>query len=203
MERTQKTLEYYTDVTYNIPMEPVLHLLEAPLSVVGFRQIQISGPACASLTVVILRGILNVDRRPAAWVLRDSSVPYPPDLREAGIQLERLLSLFVESGGHADRAADTVLRSGQFSCLVYELPEGVPPEPGVVSRFMHLCRHNHTTMVLIARDREYPTMATAAFHIDTDTRYTSDRQLIRITVRRSRIPLADCEVPAYGPDYLY
>lgn len=184
-------------------MDRASHILENPVAIVGFRQVQITGSACVSLAVAFLRSVLVGDARPAAWVLREGAAPFAPDLVDTGVRPERILYLRAEDEARADKAADTVLRSGQFSCLVYELPGKTSPEPGVISRFMHLCRRNRSTMVLIGADHRIPTVATAAVHLDTDVEYAPERQLIRILVRRSRIPLADCEVPAYGPDHLY
>lgn len=199
----KKTLDTYTYVAYNDDMERASHIFEDPVATVGFRQIQITGPAWASLAVALLRRVLADDPRPAAWILREGIAPFAPDLVDAGLRPERMLYLRAEDDLRADKAADTVLRSGQFSCLVYELSGTSSPEPGVISRFMHLCRRYRSTMILIGPDRSAPTVATAAVHLDTEVRYAPARQLIRITVRRSRMPLADCEIPAYGPDHLY
>lgn len=184
-------------------MERASYLLDDPTVAVGNRQIQISGPACVSLAVALLGRIAARDVRPVAWVLRGTAVPFPADLLDAGLRPERVLWLFADSEQRADRAADIILRSGQFSCIVYELEGAAPPEPGIASRFMHLCRRYRTTMAMIGTDRSVATVATTAVHLDTDLEYTPVRQSIRVTVRRSRRPLTDCEIPAYGPDHLY
>ncbi len=190
-------------MSFSSQRPPAYALFDRPREVLGFRQMEISGPVCSTLAVAFAVRVLAADARPAAWIVREKTVPFPVDLRDAGAAPERIVLVLAGDDAVADKAADTILRSGQFSLLIVDLLGDHLPEPGVASRFMHLCRRYRSTMVYVSPRHDLPTFATAAVHLTGEAVYGETEQRIRIGVRRSRHPLSDCEIPAYGPDYLY
>lgn len=105
-------------------------------------------PALLTLTTSLilqaqLRGSL------AAWVGDDRSMVYPPDLADAGIDLEALPVVRIRSGADADRATDALLRSGGFALVVLDLGEHYRLSMAAQTRLSGLARKYHAVLLCL------------------------------------------------------
>ena len=88
---------------------------------------------------------------PAAWITAQSSVFYPPDAYDSGVDLAALPVVRAAGVTAAFSAADLLLRSGAFGLLVADL--GVPPAvpSTALARLAGLARRHATALVLLTR----------------------------------------------------
>src|SRR5476651_929143 len=80
------------------------------------RLTEISGRGCVSPLSAAAALLLEAQAggEPCAWLSRDESNFFPPDLARFGIDLDALPVVFVPSPQKAARAAARLLRSGAF-----------------------------------------------------------------------------------------
>lgn len=80
------------------------------------------GPARASLTL-IFRLVLEAQRRgePVAWITRREFAFFPPDVADAGVDLQALVVVWASETRLAVRAAGHLLRSGAFGLVTLDL----------------------------------------------------------------------------------
>lgn len=86
------------------------------------------------------------------WLGCDAKTFYPPDMRAAGVDLERLPLLFLPQPQDAALAATRLLSSGGFDLLVWDLASWKKPPSqlpvALLARLGAMARH-HRAMVLI------------------------------------------------------
>ncbi len=90
---------------------------------------------------------------PAAWIAVDGSVPFPPDLARAGVDLGALAFVRPRSLGDALRAADHLLRSGAFGAVVLDLGPHRTLRQGAQSRLAALARTHRSVLACLTRKR--------------------------------------------------
>lgn len=117
------------------------------------------------------------------WLQPTGGPLYPPDLADAGIDLESLVVIHVpvSAGPHgACKAAELLLRSGAFGLLVLDLSAGVPPGSGEAwqGRLLGLARQHHARVVVLTVK---PTHATSLGPLVG----------MRIEPKRQRAPIVD------------
>ncbi len=104
--------------------------------------------ATAALTLasrVVLEAQFHAE--PVAWITRNTSCFFPPDMATNGVDLEALVVVRVANSRAVARAADMLLRSGGFGLLVLDLgKDGQIPSP-LQTRLATFAR-THTTAVL-------------------------------------------------------
>jgi recombination protein RecA len=122
--------------------------------VVG-RLTELSGiGAVASLTAATSL-VLEAQRRgePAAWIGLPPASFFPPDLDEAGVDLDALVVVRAPDVTAMVRAADRLLRSAAFGLIVLDLgmPTGVPAEIpiAVQGRLVGLAQHHDAAIVVL------------------------------------------------------
>ena len=91
------------------------------------RILELSGRARTSLAARLLARV-QAEGDPVAWVTGRGAGLYPPDLTEAGIDLDRLVVVRIPEGEEARRgpqAAELLLRTGAFGAVVLDAVTGV------------------------------------------------------------------------------
>ncbi len=118
------------------------------------RLTEVSGQgAVASLTAAVTLVVEAQDRgEPAAWLTLATASFYPPDLAEAGVDLDALVVVRGPEPVVLARAADRLLRSGGFGLVVIDLgPAGAAVELpiAVTGRLLGLAQHHAAALVVI------------------------------------------------------
>ncbi len=84
-----------------------------------------------------------------AWVTRESSSFFPPDLAAWGVDLDALAVVRVADVRSVGKAADRLARSGAFGLLVLDLgPRADLPAP-LLSRLLGLARKHDTAILFL------------------------------------------------------
>ncbi len=83
----------------------------------------------------------------AAWVHCPPCLLYPPDLADAGIDLDRLLVVHVPAPHAITRAGDLLLRSGALGLLLLDMRQQRPADRGWTNRLLSLA-HKHESRVV-------------------------------------------------------
>jgi recombination protein RecA len=155
---------------------PALRLLESVLEPLAARVqpgrvIELSGGcegsganARTSTAVAILRQ-LQAEGETAVWVQPQGGALYPPDLHEAGIDLDALVVVHIAASAATQRstglckAAELLIRSGAFGLVVIDMVEATPAAATVsawLGRMLGLARQHDSRVVLLT---EKPTHA--------------------------------------------
>jgi recombination protein RecA len=118
------------------------------------RLTELSGQgAVASLTAAVMVVIEAQERgEPVAWMTLPSASFYPPDLAEAGVDLEAMVVVRAPDPVVIARAADRLLRSGGFGLVVIDLgPAGAQVELpiAVQGRLVGLAQHHDAALVVV------------------------------------------------------
>lgn len=122
------------------------------------RLIEISGQgnSARSSYAAALLAAAQCQGELAAWVEGTQGGLYPPDLAACGIDLAALAAIRVPAaaGPHGRvRAAELLLQSGAFGCVVVDLLAGAPPRPEIwQGRLLRLVRL-HQGAVLLLTDK--------------------------------------------------
>lgn len=118
------------------------------------RIIELAGQACTSSAVAILAHAQR-EGETAAWIQPARGDLYPPDLAEAGIDLDALIIVHVPpaEGPHGQcRAAELLLRSGGFGLVVLDFVRAEPSGSAAwQGRLLGLARQ-HESRVVVLRD---------------------------------------------------
>lgn len=121
------------------------------------RLTELSGVgAVASLTAATSL-VLEAQSRgePAAWISLPSASFYPPDLDDAGVDLDALVVVRAPAAVALVRAADRLLRSGAFGLLVLDLGAVRSEEAAsflgiaVQGRLVGLAQHHDAALIAI------------------------------------------------------
>lgn len=109
--------------------------------------------ATASLTAAVAVVVEAQDRgEPVAWLSLPAASFYPPDLAEAGVDLDALVVVRAPEPVVLARAADRLLRSGGFGLVVIDLgPAGADVELpiAVQGRLLGLAQTHDAALVVI------------------------------------------------------
>ena len=112
------------------------------------------GPGARTTTAVSILVHAQRQGETAVWLQPAGGPLYPPDLAEAGVDLEALVVVHVpaSAGPHGScKAAELLLRSGAFGLVVIDLCAGVPPGSGEAwqGRLLGLSRQHHAYVLLL------------------------------------------------------
>lgn len=118
------------------------------------RLTELSGQgAAASLTAAVMLVVEAQERgEPVAWLMLPAASFYPPDLAEAGVDLDALVVVRAPDAIVIARAADRLLRSGGFGLVVLDLgPAGSAVELpiAVQGRLVGLAQHHDAALVVV------------------------------------------------------
>jgi recombination protein RecA len=119
------------------------------------RLVELSGMgAVASLTAAVAL-LLEAQERgePAAWIGLYGAAFFPPDLDDAGVDLDAVVVVRVPDAMVMARAADRVLRSGAFGLVFLDLggagSAGIEIPVAVQGRLVGLAQHHDAAIVAI------------------------------------------------------
>ena len=135
--------------------------------------VEISGSAVSGVLSSALMLVAEAQRDEnhhglVAWVATTGSLFYPPDAVDAGVALERLILLRLESPAAQVRAATRITRSGAFGLVVVDLADATRPrihgaspfrkapcgpEIPPLSRLAGLARKTRSALVLLTEKR--------------------------------------------------
>jgi recombination protein RecA len=122
------------------------------------RVVQLEGAKDSAALTLAFTVLLEAQQcgEPAAWIATRSSVFYPPDADDNGVDLAALPVVRVADAAATFFAADLLLRSGSFGLLVADL--GVPPAvpSTALARLAGLARRHQTALLLLTRTASSP-----------------------------------------------
>lgn len=121
-----------------------------------------TGASARTSTAVALLRHAQATGETAAWIQRANGPLFPPDLHEAGIDLDALVVVHIEGAqpriGQC-KAAELLLRSGAFGMIVIDLENDATGNPAMTAwlgRMLGLARQHDSRVVLLT---EKPTHA--------------------------------------------
>lgn len=199
---------------------------------VGGRIVQLTGAAALTVAARMLALFQGSGTGLVAYITTGAVLPFPQDLRHAGVCLEDLLVVVpaISSrggqrkgsgeahgtrrvhgsrriGGAEERALEILLRSRQCSCVCLDFclaPQERDLSPGVMARISHLCRHTGTTVLLLPRVRHSGADPAVGVHLHVTPQERAAGQFsLDLDVRRSRIALRRGVYDAILPHRLY
>jgi recombination protein RecA len=88
---------------------------------------------------------------PVAWIMRNTSCFFPPDVAANGIDLQALVVIRVVDSHAVTRAGDMLLRSGGFGLLVFDLGKNVQIPLPLQTRLAALARTHATAVLLLTQ----------------------------------------------------
>jgi recombination protein RecA len=135
---------------------PALHERELPaprwqLDELTGRLVELSGAgAVASLSAAVTL-LLEAQGRgePAAWIGLQNVSFFPPDLDDAGVDLDALVVVRVPDATAMVRAADRLLRSGAFGLVFLDVGATAEIPVAVQGRLVGLAQHHDAAIVAI------------------------------------------------------
>lgn len=121
------------------------------LSELSGRLTEISGQgAVASLTAAFsLVHRAQLLRELVAWITKDSSAFFPPDVHQCGVDLDSLVVVRVPGCRQAARAADHLVRSGAFGLIAIDLGLRAEIAIPVQGRLVGLAKRHDTAIVCL------------------------------------------------------
>lgn len=136
------------------------------------KLLELSGDGDAALltTAAAIVREAQRERETTAWVQPTGGPLFPPDLAEAGVDLESLIVVHVPRPAASGRpksaalelarAAELLLRSGAFGLVVLDLCEAPPPRSsrrGATwqARLLALARQHHSRLVILTQKPDH------------------------------------------------
>jgi len=138
------------------------------------RVSEVSGTQPAASLTLAVRWVVEAQAagETVVWLQTVSGLLFPPDLADAGVDLERLIVVRLPDGDAIARAADFLLRSGSVGLAVLDLlvagddrrapgvATAVPRRNGWLNRLLALALAHHAGVVcLTATERDRPSLA--------------------------------------------
>ena len=120
------------------------------------RLAEVSGdPSGAPLTLVF-RLVLEAQRRgePVAWIGRRQNSFFPPDVAEAGVDLEALPVVWAPDAIAAARTADLLVRSGAFGLVLVDLGAEAHLPAAVQTRLAGLAKRHGAAIVFLTEKQD-------------------------------------------------
>lgn len=118
------------------------------------KLIELSGVGSVARTTAAISTLRRAQREgeTAAWIQPEAGPLFPPDLHEAGIDLDALVVVHVPvvAGPAAPcKAAELLLRSGAFGLVVLDPGSSLAPGTSWQGRLLGLARQHHSRIVII------------------------------------------------------
>ena len=134
------------------------------------RLLELSGALALGRTTSAVALVAAAQHRdePVVWVQPRGGALYPPDLADAGIDLDALVVVHTpcscvgacqrrlcKSRGHGvARAAELLMRSGAFGLVVLDLTDGTPPGDAWLGRLGGLARQHEARIAILTSRRD-------------------------------------------------
>jgi recombination protein RecA len=131
------------------------------LATLAGRLVELSGGAAGAALTLAFGLVLEAQRNgePVAWIGRRDSAFYPPDVVEAGVDLEALVVVWAPGMPAALRAADHLLRSGGFGLAVLDLgAQWALPIPAQTRLSGLAGKHSAAVLCLTEKDPKRPSL---------------------------------------------
>ncbi|MFW5693939.1 MAG: hypothetical protein ACOCYB_02135 [Alkalispirochaeta sp.] len=154
--------------------------------------VQLSGGAPLTVAVRLMARFQQLSDAPVAWAGDERSLPFPIDLLHAGVELSRLCVIRAAHVDHRMYAVDRLLRTRIASLIVIDRGEDEDPDPGMLGRYMHLCRNSGATVVILTPGDAHALSPAVRLHLRTSFSQEIDTTLsspMKLEVLRSRAPL--------------
>lgn len=174
------------------------------------RLAEVSGdPAGAPLTLVF-RLVLEAQRKgePVAWIGGRESPFFPPDVADAGVDLDALPVVWTPDPLGAARTADLLVRSGGFGLVVLDLGETAFLPVAAQTRLAGLAkRHEAALIALTRKDGSRPSLGSLVSLRAHAVRTGRETERFRCEARalkdKRRGPGWKHAEVCHGPDGLY
>ena len=168
------------------PASSVGALAGAPSNRPVLRQHRRKAPARAARAWVVAAELLKEAQlrgEPVAWVSARSSLFFPPDMAQNGIDPASITVVSVSSGVEAMRSADLLARSAAFGLIAVDLGRDAAATDGEMARLVHLARRHSVALLFLTIKRR-----TAAS--------LSSLVSLHLTVRSGQVTAAPAGSPA-------
>lgn len=121
------------------------------------RLSEVSGTNPAAVLTMAVRWVVESQRdgEIVAWIHREGSGLYPPDLHDAGVDLERLVVVCVPTATDIPRAADFLLRSGGLGLAVLDFQEARPRRLAWLNRLLGLATTHQSAVLCLTPTRSH------------------------------------------------
>jgi recombination protein RecA len=149
------------------------------------RLTEISGRGCVSPLSAAAALLLEAQTagEPCAWLSRQGTGFFPPDLARFGIDLNALPVVFVPSAQSAARAAGRLLRSGAFGLLVLDLGETPDISIALQGRLTGLAlKHDAAVVLLTQKSTSAPSVGSMVSLRAEPRRSQVDESLYRVSL---------------------
>ena len=113
---------------------------------------ELSGPAVVTAAVSKMREA-QLRGEPVAWVARPDSMFFPPDVQQAGVDLQALVVVRVPGEASA-RAAELLVRSGGFGLIVIDLEARQRVPTPLLSRLLGLAQKHEVAVLFMSQSAE-------------------------------------------------
>lgn len=162
--------------------EPVWGVAE-----IAGRLVELSGSGASTTLTAAFGLVLDAQRagQPVAWVGPSSSIFFPPDAAESGVDLETLAVVRVADPPAAARSAEKLVRSGAFGLVVIDLGPSLfgPGETRIpaplLTRLVGLAQKHATAVVFLTEKMaDAPSLAS----------------LVSLRAEARRVEGASCEI---------
>ena len=121
------------------------------LKTVAGRLVELSNTnntaALTLATTLILEAQTN--NEPVAWISARNSIFFPPDLAASGIDLDALPVVWNEDIHKAARVTDTLLRSGGFGLIVFDIGAAARLPMAMQTRLAGLAKKHHAGLICL------------------------------------------------------
>ncbi|MFW5826830.1 MAG: hypothetical protein ACOCU4_01995 [Alkalispirochaeta sp.] len=175
-------------------------LLYGDAEILSGSIVQLSGAAPLTVAVQLMARFQQVSRAPVVWAGDDRSIPFPVDLLHAGVEPSRLCIIRAPQMEHRMYAVDRFLRGRIASLIVLDGGQDGDLSPGMLGRYMHLCRHSGATVVILTPGNVGALSPAIRVHVRTTVQLdTVLSSTITVEVVRSRIPLRQGSVHVGRP----
>lgn len=118
--------------------------------------LELSGSLCSARTTAAVSLVVRAQREGAlvAWVQQTGGSLYPPDLAEAGVDLQSLVVVHVPRE-KIPKAIEILLRADTFALVVMDIAEGTPGHADVwQTRLGGILRRQASKLVLLTKSGE-------------------------------------------------
>ena len=136
------------------------HSVEKPtgwcLATFSGRFSELSGDPASSSLSLIMRLVLEAQKQnePAVWITCRSSIFFPPDVADNGVDLSALAVVQANNTIAAARAAEHLLRSAAFGLLVLDFGAEARLPLAVQTRLAGQARRNEAALVCLTEKPE-------------------------------------------------
>jgi recombination protein RecA len=115
------------------------------------RLTEISSDGASATLTTAIGLVLDTQRQgdPVVWITLPSSIFYPPDVDDSGVDLDALAVVRAPLASAAARAADRLVRSGAFGLIILDLGKDAYLPNAMQGRLVGLAQKHDTAIVCL------------------------------------------------------